>query len=296
MRGAALSSRSPRRSTGTEPWGCQATFFGRVCPTTVPLLRSAFGAPKLPLMAEARWSYMLRIMKRNPDRIPMDRLAEYMRLFAELLGSENRPVFKGIKKASTGLKAQLNDDRLVHVQARLRLVRAEPESRPARCAEALEAFLGEDGIAEAQLLDSGSNVVHLFHGLAAVDDEIDRVYQEGTVDGVVTGLVGADDTMHLHLRSINAQDLKLVVRDEDLARDILSYFRKGILRVSVQGHWLRSVDGWHPEANRCTVRSFVPLDERPASEVFRELAEVPDNGWKAMERPEAFWDEIRGIH
>ena len=239
---------------------------------------------------------MLRILKRNPDRIPMDRLAEYLRLFADLLGSENRPVFKGIKKASTGLKAQLSDDRLVYVQARLRQVRAEPESRPARCVEALEAFLGEDGIAEAQLLDSRSNVVFLFHGLAVVDDAIDRVYQDGAVDGVVTGLVGADDTMHLHLRTRSTQDLKLVVRDENLARDILTYFRKGTLRLSVQGHWVRSVDGWYPEANRCTVRSFVPLDDQPASEIFRELADVPENGWKTMERPESFWAEIRGIH
>jgi hypothetical protein len=247
-------------------------------------------------MGEVRWSYMLRIMKRNPDRIPMDRLAEYMRLFAELLGSENRPVFKGIKKASTGLKAQLSDDRLVHVQARLRLVRSEPDSRPARCAAALEAVLGADGIAEAQLLDSGSNVVFLFRGLAAAGEDVDRVYQEGTVDGVVTGLVGADDTMHLHLRSRNAQDLKLVVRDEDLARDILAHFRKGTLRVLVQGHWLRSEGGWHPEANRCTVRSFDTLDEQPVSQVFRDLADVPENGWKAMEQPQAFWEEIRGIH
>ena len=247
-------------------------------------------------MADARWSYMLRIMKRNPDRIPMDRLAEYMRLFAELLGSENRPVLKGIKKASTGLKAQLANDRLVHVQARLRLVRSEPDSRPARCAAALEAVLGADGIAEAQLLDAGSIIVFLLHGLAAVEEDVDRVYQEGTVDGAVTGLVGADDTMHLHLRGRNAQDLKLVVRDEDLAREILGHFRKGTLRVLVQGHWLRSEDGWHPEANRCTVRSFVQLDEQPISEVFRDLAEIPENGWKAMEQPQVFWEEIRGIH
>jgi hypothetical protein len=75
---------------------------------------------------------MLRILQRNPDRIPMERLGEYIRLFAELLGTDNHPVFAGIKKASTGLKAAIPHDRRPYAQARLIEAKSEPTSKPAR--------------------------------------------------------------------------------------------------------------------------------------------------------------------
>ena len=75
---------------------------------------------------------MLRIMRRNPERIPMDRLAEYLRLFADLLGAENHPVFKGIKRASTGLRAAIPLERQNHALLRLVEAKSQPESRPGR--------------------------------------------------------------------------------------------------------------------------------------------------------------------
>lgn len=226
----------------------------------------------------------------------MDRLGEYLRLFAELLGTDNKPVFKGIKKASTGLRALVPDERIQHVQARLKLVSSEATSRPAKIAADLEAMLGADGIGEAQLLDSQSQVLHLFRGVKAANEEVIRVWQEGAVDGIVTGLVGADDTMHLHLRALDGQDVKLLVRDEGLAREVLAHFRKGLVRVSVRGQWIRGEHGWRPEASKCTARSFELLDETPLSEVLHDFASVPGGGWTAIEQPEEFWRELRGIH
>lgn len=247
-------------------------------------------------MTAERWTYMLRIMKRNPDRIRMDRLAEYMRQFAELIGLENEPVFKGIKKASTGLKVSIPDERRHYAHGRLALIKQDPESKPARLARELEDMLGVDGIAEAQLLDSSSNVVYLLHGVSPVNEKGERIYQEGTVDGTVTGLMGADDTMHLHLRDHMAHDFRLLVRDEVMARDMLRYFRHGTIRATVQGYWIRTEDGWVPETSKCTVKSFEVLDETPISQVFAELAELPDNGWASLDEPEEHWKELRGIH
>ena len=247
-------------------------------------------------MAEPKWSFMLRILKRNPDRVPMERLAEYLRVFAELLGTENRPVFKGIKKESTGIRALVADDCVDKVNQRLKLVRTEDDSRPARVAAELEAMLGVDGIREAELLDANREVVHRFHGVQAANEVLHRVWQEGTVDGMVTGLVGADDTMHLHLRAVDGYDIKVLVRSEDLAREVLAHFRKGLVRVCVRGHWIRGDDGWHPETNRCTARSFELLDETPLTAVIAEFSAVENSGWRAVEQPEDLWRELRGVH
>ncbi|MBT9527087.1 MAG: hypothetical protein IV105_17660 [Rhizobacter sp.] len=220
----------------------------------------------------------------------------YMRLFAELLGPENKPMFKGIKNASTGLRAWIPDDRVPQTERRLLLAR-DSASKPHRIFEELEMEMGADGIREAQLLDSSERVVFLFHGQVAANEDVDviRVYQEGTIDGVVTGLVGADDTMHLHLRSVEGRDIKMVVRDEDLARQMLGHFRKGIVRVTAKGNWVRKEDGWFPES-KCSARSFEVLDETPLSDVLRKFASVEQSGWRAMEHPEQFWRDLRGLN
>lgn len=239
---------------------------------------------------------MLRIMKRDPDRFRMDRVAGYMREFADLLGVENNPVFKGIRKASTGLKVAIPQDRSHYAQARLTEAKTNPESKAAKCLRRIEDMLGEDGIEEAQLLDKSDNVVYLFAGRQVESEHTERIHQEGEVDGMVTGLVGADDTMHLHLRNHMDHDFRLLLRDEALAREILQHFRAGTVRAHVRGSWVRTEYGWVPEANRCTILRFEVLDDAPARSIFSDLARIEGNGWAAMESPMSAWKKLRGIH
>ncbi|MCX7256368.1 MAG: hypothetical protein NTZ64_06415 [Polaromonas sp.] len=239
---------------------------------------------------------MLRILQRNPDRIRMDRLGEYMRQFAELLGTENFPTFKGIKQASTGLKADIPVERQHYTKLRLVEAKTNFESRPARILRSIEDLMGKDAIKEAQLLDSVGNVVYLFRGHVEEPDKVPKLQQQGIVDGIVTGIVGADDTMHLHLRDHFDQDLKLVIRNENLARDLLKQFREGHVRLTVHGTWHRTDFGWVPESNKCTVESFEVLEETPLQDVFMEIAEIPGNGWKSLDDPIFEWEKLRGLH
>jgi hypothetical protein len=224
----------------------------------------------------------------------MDRLGEYIRQFAELLGTDNRPVFKGIKKASTGLKASIPEERRQYTHLRLVEARTKPDSRPAKFLRNIEDMLGRDTIETAQLLDASENIVYLFTGHVEETTETERLYQHGIVDGVVTGLVGADDTMHLHLRDHFERDLRLVIRDETLARELLTRFRNGSVRLYVHGTWLRTDSGWIPEASKCTVDHFETLDDTPPREVFMALAKIPGNEWITLVDPMADWRSLRG--
>ena len=58
-------------------------------------------------MAKKTWTYKLRLLGRDPSRVPMARLAEYMIDFANLLGKENLPIFKGVRPGSTCLLAAI---------------------------------------------------------------------------------------------------------------------------------------------------------------------------------------------
>ena len=241
------------------------------------------------------WTYMLRIL-RNPDQITMDRLGMYMLDLAELIGKENRPIFKGIKNASTGLKVSVADDRIEYVDSRIKEAANDPESKPGKLIQKLDSMLAVDGIARAELLDAGDNVIYLFRQHIEPVKELIKVQQAGTVDGVVTGLVGADNTMHLHLRDRFDRDLKLIVRNERLARDLLLNFRSGSVRLSIHGTWIRGDSGWYPEANKCSVDGFEILSDSSLIDIFSEIKAIPNNGWSSMENPIAFWEELRGAH
>ena len=244
----------------------------------------------------SKWSYMLRLPQRRPHQLRLDRLSEYMSAFANLLGVENDPMFAGIKDASTGLRAKISPNRRDQVWKRIQTAKSDPSSKPARSLRQIETMLGEDHLSSAELKDAGERVIYLFQAHEQIIVSSATVRQSGEVDGIVTGLVGADDTMHLHLRDAFARDLKLVVKSEELARELLMHFRNGQIRLQVHGMWLRTEDGWIPEANRCVVESFDVLDETPASGVFAQIAAISDDGWSNEDDALATWRDLRGTH
>jgi hypothetical protein len=246
-------------------------------------------------MKPTNWSYMLRL-RRNPERILMDRLGEYLREFALLLGVENEPVFKGIKRASTGIRAQVSDRHKEATWKRIALAKHDADSKTGRHLRTIENMVKEDQLRGAELLDSNNKVVYLFNPTEAREEEEIRIRQFGTVDGVVTGLVGADDTMHLHLRDTFERDIKVVVRDESMARRLLSHFREGTVRLEVRGTWIRTGEGWVPENNRCVVYGFEVLESETLISIFDAIRAVPGNKWCEVEDPESIWRDIRGIN
>ncbi|HET7562233.1 MAG TPA: hypothetical protein VFJ87_07610 [Rhodanobacteraceae bacterium] len=238
---------------------------------------------------------MLRLLRRNPDRIRMDRLADYMREFARLVGLENQPVFRGVRRASTGLKVAVPASRQKAAFLRIREAHARPDSKPAVALRCIETLMGEDAISKAELLDSSRKVVYLFHAPVLSDVVDARIQQAGEVDGIITGIVGADDTMHLYLRDHLGRDLRLIVRSEDLARALLSRFRLGVVRLSIHGTWIRTDRGWIPESNKCTVDRFEMLDDTSPLEIFEGLGSIAGNGWNEVSDADAAWRDLRGL-
>lgn len=247
------------------------------------------------MVATPRWTYMLRIPGGSPATLPMDRLADYLKEFAELLGLENKPVFVGIKNASIGLKSKVPARRRERAWKRIQEAKYKPASRPGRHLKSIESMLGRDGFRTAELRDNTDKVLCLFRSEEQLSMHTISIKKRGDVDGVVTGLRGADDTMHLYLRDQLSRDHSLVVRDETLARDLLRHFRTGLVRLRVHGSWQRTEDGWVPESGKCVVDGYDELDQTPAAEVMASLIAIPGNGWVDVEDPEAVWRELRGV-
>lgn len=240
-------------------------------------------------MSRNEYTYMLRILRHDPYQETLDRMAEYFRVLSDLLGKDNSPRYAGVVKKSIGVRARIPDEFKDSVRSRMAAAANDGTYLAA------ERHLAKLGVGSALLLDGDGNVCHKFSPKKEPTSNEPRLIQHGAIDGVITGLVGSDETMHLHVHDVFGRRLILVVRDIELAKSLLSHFRSSEVRLQVHGTWKRTDDGWAPESNRCNVHSFEVLDESPVSEVFDALRAIPDNGWNDIEDPNTFWEQIRGI-
>jgi hypothetical protein len=246
-------------------------------------------------MVKKTWTYKLRLLGRNPSRVPMARLAEYMIDFAELLGKENLPVFKGVRRGSTCLLAAIPETNRPLAKVRISEAKTMPASRPARVLANIETKIGADGLTGGELIDSDDNVVYLFKGSKPVVSESFVVEQSGEIDGVVVGIVGADDTLHVTFRDWFGREFKLTVKDLATGQQLASRFRSGMVRCYARGKWRKQESGWLPDST-CQLDQYVDLDESPVKMVFDNLRDIKGNGWSELEDPIAEWQQVRGIH
>lgn len=246
-------------------------------------------------VSKEKKTYLFKILEKSPEQIPMDRLGEYICAFASLIGKENSPTLDSIKVSSTGLASLIPDNRCEFVDKRIEEAANDPQSNPGLAALKLDKMLFEDGVT-AELFDRQNNVIYLFKGQ---NDEAPNdiwVTQSGSIDGIVVGLQGADKTMHLQIKNLANKTQRFIVKDEELARQLILKFKNGAVRLYVYGKWIRGDDGWYPEPNKCVVNDFEILDDSSLTTIFEGLRAIPDNGWSKVNDPIALWEEIRGIH
>ena len=237
--------------------------------------------------------YLLKLHGRTPSELRLDRIAEYLRLLAQLLGLENQPIFSDVRDGSVLLAAYVEPARIAAINARLNLVRAQPDGKEARPLRDLEDEMRRDGISDADLIDPTDTVVCRLH--AANEPVMCSVCQSGEVDGEVTGVMGVDNTLHVRVRDLAGRDVRLTVRNLDLGRDLARAFRAGPVRLHVHGQWNRTPIGWLPDAKKCFIDRFEPLDAAPPSAVFAQLRAIPGNGWQKAEEPLLAWSDLRGL-
>lgn len=219
----------------------------------------------------------------------MDKFVEYVREFSALLGNEADVRFAGLVKGSAILRAYVLAPVAQAVEVRLLQARTVSESPAAEQAKRVSNILGRDGF-RAELLDRKKNKILEFHGAVAVNRSLEEfvVQDSGTVDGVVVGIEGADDTVHVRLRDINDVEARVIVRDMSVARELARRFRDQPVRMHVHGTWKRDPIGtWSP--HRLYADSFEDMDNATALEIFERLRKIPGNGWADVDDPLTAW-------
>lgn len=247
------------------------------------------------IMGKAKeWDIALKIRGLTPRTLPLSRLAEYLREFAALLGDEGKPVFAGIVAGSVVIRARETLQQPVAlVRSRVRAAREDREAPGGRNYARLNELMAGDG-ANGIVLDKDENTIVELPGRQTVVQP-PREYtmsDVGFIDGLVVGIAGVDDTVHIRIQEASGSTHSIDLRDLARAREVAQHFRAEPVRVHVHGTWTRTVDGkWVPKDVHFD--RFEVLDVGTAREVFDALAAIPGNGWADIADPDALWKSMR---
>nr|WP_312375018.1 hypothetical protein [Delftia acidovorans] len=230
------------------------------------------------------WDYALRIRGVTLKTLPVAVLAEYLKEFAALLGEEAKPVLDGIVKGSVIVRVKQAGNHPAYTRNRIKHAANDPLGPGGRSFVRIAELMSRNG-AKGEIVDRQENTVIAFPSFAANEEPAEEITisEEGSLDGKVVGISGADDTVHLRLLDKGGSEYRIVLRDISMAQDLAKRFRSDVVRVHVHGTWRRTADGkWTPHAvyaDRVEV-----LDTTSAKTVFNELRSIK-TGWSDMVDP-----------
>lgn len=243
-------------------------------------------------------SYTLYIKAYRPETIPMARLAKYMQNLAILLGNETAVHFGELKTGSTQLVTNVDHESIPKVKLRLAQVkRGEGSPEASKAQTEIDTLLAEDNATGYIYEDEGAEVI-AFPGVTKKTAKTFGPFnQEGSLDGILISVGGADQTVHLRLQN---GDIKYTGLDtnRETARLLAKHMFEPV-RVYGTGRWSRDPNGdW--KLIKFRVDNFSVLAPDDLTDVVTEMREIEGSEWKDMDDPIAALRMLRekdgGLH
>ncbi len=215
----------------------------------------------------------------------MARLAQYMHHLAALFGHEAAVHFQALEAGSTRVVTRIDHEDVPKVAAHLEEVkRGEGSAEAARAQNDIDRLLAEDNATGFVYEDGNlSAEIIAFPGATKVRPPTYGPFnQEGSLDGVLISVSGADQTVHLQLQN---GDVKYtgIETNRDTARRLARHMYEPV-RVFGSGRWLRDQDGnWI--LKRFRVDRYDVLAGDDLRDVVGRMREIDDSGWKSIDDP-----------
>lgn len=245
-------------------------------------------------------SYTLYIDAYSPDTIPMGRLALYMQNFATLLGNSAAVHFDTLRSGSTQLAVKIDHEDVPKVAVRLDLIRrGDGAPDGARAQVEIDRLLAEDNATGFIYEDRNqSTEIITFPGVTRLVAETYGPFkQEGSLDGVLISVGGADQTAHIMLQN---GEIKYsgIETTRDIARRLAKHMYEPV-RLFGTGNWMREASGsWILKKFR--LESFAALQTDSLKVAVDQLRQVEGSNWKAMDDPiqalKSLRDGTNGVH
>lgn len=230
----------------------------------------------------------------------MARLAQYMQSLAALLGHESAVHFDGLRPGSTCLATKIDYEDVPKVEKRLKLVkRGEGAPDAVRARVEIDNLLAEDNATGFVYENDDVNAeVIVFPGVTRPKPTTFGPFnQEGSIDGILISVSGADQTVHVQLQNAEIKYTGIDTNREN-ARRLAKHMYEPV-RVTGVGRWLRDEDGnWILKKFR--MDTFVALADDDLKGTIDQLRRIEGSEWKEMEDPlralTALREKGNGIH
>lgn len=220
----------------------------------------------------------------TPATIPMERLAEYIKALAQLIGETNSVHLDRVSEGSVVLHAAVEEPAVPKVRERVSALGSTAASKDAsRAYGALDEMLRRDN-ATGRLVDSEGAVVIPFPGRTREELAVFGPFkQEGSLEGQVIRVGGKDETIPVHLRDGAVVHTGLNA-SEEVARRIAQHLLGAPVRVHGLGTWFREGNGtWLLKTFR--INDFEVLDDTTIDRVVAKLRSVKGSGWSEVPDP-----------
>lgn len=217
--------------------------------------------------------YRFKIDAYSPETIPMARLAEYMAELAVLLGERNSVHFRRIAKGSTVLNLKIDREAAPKVRDRIAGVRAgDTSGEPLRAFRTLNKLLRDDNAIGILRSIAPHGIVVRFPGRETAEEKFASIRQQGSIDGIITGIRGRDETIHVTLQS-EGQQISGCQTSRAIAKQLGAKLFEPV-RLFGRGRWARDSEGiW--SLIDFKIESFEALQDVPLTTALDELRKIP---------------------
>ncbi|KPQ26581.1 MAG: hypothetical protein HLUCCO06_17275 [Halomonas sp. HL-93] len=244
--------------------------------------------------------YTLYVEAYTPETMPMARLAQYMQNLAAMLGHDAAVHFETLKPGSTQIVSRIDHEDVPKVAtdlAQLKRGEGTPEAKKAQAA--IDQLLAEDNATGFVYEDDDENAkIIAFPGVTRPKPTTFGPFnEEGSLDGVLISVSGADQTVHLQLQN---GDIRYtgIETNRETARRLAKHMYEPV-RVFGTGRWLRDQEGtWL--LKRFKVESYKVLRSDDLKEAIDQMRAIEGSEWKDMDDPigalKALREKGSGLH
>lgn len=213
-----------------------------------------------------------KLLGKRPDELQYDRVLQYLKSIAELVGSPERVRLKSIRPGSVQVDLAVSRDHYPSLLGRISSAK-NPERAPAvvrKVVRQLEDMITEDGLT-AEVTAGKTKVLQLHGYTRASGSIIGPVVQPFSVRGRLVGLEGKDATKHARIIEFGSgRELHGSIRDTELAVKLKDFLWQGPIELFGMARLFRHPDGFW-ELKVFHVDRYCELDDATPSDFVRTL-------------------------
>jgi hypothetical protein len=237
--------------------------------------------------------YTLHINAYTPETIPMARLAQYMQNLAAMLGHDAAVHFEKLKPGSTRLVTKIDHEDVPKVATHLaQMKRGEGGPEATKAQAEIDRLLAEDNATGFVYEDEDENTkIIAFPGVTRPTPTIYGPFkQEGSLDGILISVSGADQTVRLQLQNGETRHTRIDTNRET-ARRLAKHMYEPV-RVFGTGRWVRDHQGeW--SLKNFKVENYTVLEPADLKDVVNQMRAIEGSEWADMDDPIAALKALR---